>query len=121
MSILDIKKTKKIYFISSLLVLLFSIIYEIFSHGVYSNYMIFAFLIPLIFGYLLFKIEPKVLKEASIISINLYHCLLSTITVGLLIKGFLDIYGTTNSLFKVYIILSIVLIILIIFFYKKKK
>ena len=46
------KKTG-IYLGISVFVFIFGQIYEYFSHGVYSNYMIFAFLIP--FAGLLFQ------------------------------------------------------------------
>ena len=51
--ILDINYYKKqgiVYVIVSLVTLAFGFVYELFSHNVISNYMIFAFLIPLILG-----------------------------------------------------------------------
>ena len=50
---LDIKKIKEqgtIYIIVTLVCILFAMIYESFSHGVISNFMVYAFTIPLIFG-----------------------------------------------------------------------
>ena len=37
-----------VYFGISTFIFIFSQIYEYFSHGVYSNFMVFAFLIPFI-------------------------------------------------------------------------
>ena len=59
------KKTLSYLFLS-LFVLLFGQIYEHFSHGVYSNYMIFAFLFPLLGLFLpnlLLRLLPKKGRE----------------------------------------------------------
>ena len=112
MSTLDTDKNKIIYLCISILVLVFSIIYEYFSHGVYSTYMIGAFLIPFLFGVL----GSSLFKNISNISMNLYHSWIATFTIFCIAKGFLEIYGTTNSLINVYLILSGVLFISFIIF-----
>ena len=49
-------RTSLIYLIVSLFCALFGAVYEMFSHEVYSYYMIYAFAFPLIGGTLLFQI-----------------------------------------------------------------
>ena len=113
LSILDIKRWTKKYLYFSIFLIGFSIIYECFSHGVYSNYMIFAFLIPLVLGYILL---PIVLNRAHWASVFCYHASIMTLTIGSVVKGVLDIYGTTNSLVIVYFIVGIVLQVISIIF-----
>lgn len=97
----------------------FGFIYELFSHGVYSNYMMFAFLIPFLLGSILFLVIGKLNLRVSNLSLNFYHSFVSTLTLGCIMKGFLDIYGTTNSLLNVYIYVSILLLILSVVFIRK--
>ena len=113
MSILDIKKTSIKYLFISLLTLIFGFIYELFSHEVYSNYMIFAFLIPLIGGSVIFLILYILkINNTNILAINCYHSLIATLTIESIIKGILDIYGTTNYLLNCYIYAGITLTII---------
>lgn len=61
-------KKNLFYLFLSLFVLVFGQIYEHFSHGVYSNYMIFAFLFPLLGLFLpnfLLRLLPKKGAEKS--------------------------------------------------------
>lgn len=102
--------------------MIIGIIYELFSHNVYSVYMQFAFVIPLILGFILSLIIyiVKPYKLPNRISMDLYNAAIATITIFSFIKGVLDIYGTTNSLINVYIIVSIILILLSIITNLKK-
>ncbi len=117
---LDINTTKKQiykYLLLSLFFLIFSLIYELFSHGVYSKYMMFAFSIPLILGTLLYLIifKFKINKRLSYIGMKIYNCFIITLTFGSIMKGFLDIYGTTNKFISIYLIISVFLLLLSIF------
>ncbi len=116
---LDTKKISLIYFIISLITMNFGFIYELFSHGVYSNYMMFAFLIPFLLGTILFLVIGKLKLKVSNLSLNFYHSFVSTLTLGCIMKGFLDIYGTTNSLLNIYLYVSILLLGLSIIFIRK--
>jgi len=120
LSILDIKKIRKNYLIYGIVLVLFALIYESFSHGVYSNYMIFAFLIPLIYG---FGGSFLLRDGASKFGNMFYNFGIITISVGSVFKGILDIYGTTNDLLYVYVIVGILFIIIgtIIYLYERKK
>lgn len=112
---LDTDKNRIIYLCISILVLIFSLIYEYFSHGVYSYFMIGAFLVPLIFG----AIGGSLLRDISILSINLYHSFIATLTIFCIAKGFLEIYGTTNSLINIYLAVSVILFISTIIFRRR--
>ena len=113
MSILDINdlKNKNKFIIGfSVFVLIFGIIYEMFSHGVISYYMIFAFLIPLInFLINIIFINSKI--KVNKLSKNLFSMSICTFTFLSIIKGVLDIYGTTNNLIFVYLIVGIILLV----------
>lgn len=113
---LDIKSNKKQiinYFIMSIFFLIFSSIYEYFSHGVFSSYMMYAFLIPFLLGSLIYEIIylTKSNKYLNKFAMKIYNCSILTFTLGSIMKGFLDIYGTTNNLINVYSKLGIILII----------
>ena len=117
-----IKKEIKKFIIISLLCAIFGIIYEIFSHQVYSIFMICAFMIPLIGGAgLYYTLNKKEKTRPTNISNNLYKSFLYTLTIASIIKGILDIYGTTNSLILVYVFMSSILFLLSIAFYLKTK
>ena len=111
MSILDIKKEINWFIVSIMFVLLFGVIYEVFSHQVYLPFMYLAFLVPLA-GLIIKLIIIKKEIMPSKISNNLLNASILTITLGSIIKGFLDIYGTTNSLISIYLILGCLYIIL---------
>lgn len=107
----------RLYFKIALAVLAFGFIYEQFGHGVYSNFMIYAFAIPLIFGTAFWQCVANI-KRRIVISksfTNLQGAAIATLTVGFIYKGILDIYGTAGSLTKVYWIAGGVLFIAMIF------
>lgn len=116
LSISDIKteqvhtvKIGFVYLIISIFCVLFGAVYEHFSHEVYSGYMIYAFLFPLLGGTLPFygmsllfcPLTPERL------TLNLYNSGIATLTVGSILKGVLEIYGTTNSLVRIYWVVGI--------------
>ena len=104
MSILDINDLKRenIFIIGfSIFTLVFGIIYEMFSHGVISLFMILAFLIPLInliTNIIFINRKIKITK----LSKNFFSMSIYTFTFFSVIKGVLDIYGTTNNLIIIY-------------------
>ena len=84
--------------------ILFSAVYELFSHEVYSSYMIYAFLFPLLGGLLPFTLlmhAPARLRPDMLV-LCLYNSGLAALTAGSLFCGVLEIYGTTNRLSHVY-------------------
>lgn len=101
-------RTSLIYLIVALFCAFFGAIYERYSHEVYSYYMIYAFAFPLVGGTLPFHILSLSKSTAYPRSFarNLYHSGIATLTVGSVVRGILDIYGTTNSLSGYYWILG---------------
>ena len=107
-------KISFIYFCISLFLILFSAVYEYLSHGVYSYFMIYAFCIPLVFGGFVYfikavKANPSKLPSASD---TLYSASIATFTVGSILKGVLDIYGTTNRNIIAYPIIGSAILII---------
>ena len=114
LSILDIKKVRRNYLLYSLFLIVLAIIYESFSHGVYSNYMIFSFIIPFIYGFcgsFLINIGGSKLGN------TFYNLGIITLSIGSVFKGILEIYGTTNILLYVYIVIGLFMAILGIIVY----
>lgn len=99
----------------TLFVALFGAVYEAFSHGVYSYYMLYAFAFPLVLGVLpalLLGLRRKSLPR-PIQSIG--NAAIATLTVGSLVSGALEIYGTTNPLTAVYWLLGGALLLTALF------
>lgn len=97
------------YLLASLATAVFGVVYEHFSHGVTSLFMVCAFLIPLLGGtaaLLLHRHTPDSTGK------TLYNLGLLTLTVGSLMQGILEIYGTTNHLCRTYWIAGLALILL---------
>ena len=122
-------------------------IYEHFSHGVYSNYMIFAFMIPLAAGAFPNLIAAAANKKRAhsgfyysasgsnhadsgsnraasglrSAASGLQLAAVATLTVGSLVKGALEIYGTTNRLTAVYPVAGIALLTAALLMYFKQQ
>lgn len=114
-------KISKIYLGISAFCIVFAAIYEYFSHEVYSVFMIFAFLIPFLGGTLVFytikRFTIKSMPGESLV--RLYNCGIATLTVGSIFQGVLEIYGTTNSLVNVYLVVGGLLVISAITIYAR--
>ena len=101
----DTNNLKITYIITTLFILLFSLVYENFSHGVMSINMLTAFIYPII-GYILIS-----RKKTNVLTINLVNMSVITLTLYNIMKGVLDIYGTTNNLINIYLYIGIILVI----------
>lgn len=77
-------------------------VYELFSHEVYSYWMIYAFAIPLVGGVIPMVVLLLRHKLPSVRSLMLWHFGLVTLTVGSVMQGVVAIYGSTNRLIAVY-------------------
>ena len=97
-------KTAFVYLFVSILCALFGAVYELCSHEVYSFYMIYAFCFPLVGGVLPFSALSLWGRGVypSAASSGAYHAGVATLTVGSIVRGVLDIYGTTNALSRIY-------------------
>jgi len=98
------RKVGFVYFFIALFCILFAAVYEHFSHQVYSNYMIYTFMFPLFGGALPFAVIFIFGKKHTPgrLSFNLYNSGIAALTVGSILKGVLEIYGTSNGLISVY-------------------
>ena len=119
LSILDLKQERTRIIISIISCIIFSFIYELFSHGVISFYMCISFIFPLL---LLIEVLIIIKKKINIkvISHNLFKSGILTFTIYFVIMGVLEIYGTTNSLVIVYPMLGLSLLVLSIIIHLKK-
>ena len=108
-------KTGMTYLAVSLVIAAAGAVYGLFGHGVYSYYMTYAFMIPLLAGAM-----PHLIAALSHIkndghvsgkdmtafgryfSEDARAAVIAALTTGSLVKGALDIYGTTNALIAVY-------------------
>ena len=103
----------RLYVLAAVNAAVFSAIYEHFSFGVYSPFMIFAFAVPLLMGALAFLLLGRALKKTGTsvpaLVCKIWHAAVATLTVGFLFRGVLDIYGTSSPLGAVYWIASAVL------------
>lgn len=92
---------------------LFGAIYEIFSHQVYSYFMIYAFAIPLVCGALPYAILAwRSMREPDARTMRFWNWAIAAFTLGSLFKGVLDIYGTTNKWLVVYPVIGGVMVVL---------
>ena len=100
------------YLVASLILAAAGAVYEFFSHGVYSNHMIYAFIYPLVMGCLPYLADSRgIIKKAGPVGETLLLASIATLTIGSVIKGVLEIYGTTSFLTTVYPVLGAVLLI----------
>ncbi len=91
---------------------LFGAVYEVFSHQVYSYFMLYAFAIPLVMGALPYTVLLLKEKYPGKLFLNLWNTAIATLSIGSVFAGVLAIYGTTNSLIVVYPIAGGLLILI---------
>ena len=104
-------RTGVTYVIVALLCAVAGGVYECFSHGVWSGFMVYAFLFPLSlgarpFGWMALRGGSQPRRWTC----NFHHAGVATLTVGSFFEGALAIYGTTNRLTIVYWIAGIALL-----------
>lgn len=103
----------------SIFVGVFAAIYEHYGHGVMSNAMIFAFLYPLLLGFLptivlacLRSVRKMEYAGGIRAGVNLLYSGIASLTVGSIVTGVVEIYGTTYYLLVVYSYVGVVLTVL---------
>lgn len=116
MSISAIKFQRRCYAGAAAFCLLFGIVYEVFSHHVYSVFMIGAFAVPLLGGGIA---ELLLRKGKPLLSRQLWGGGVIWLTLGCIYKGVLDIYGTTNRLLIVFPVVGILQLIIALLIPKK--
>lgn len=98
------KKLAKGYGVVTVIVLLFSVIYEYNSHGVYSLHMMGLALYPLVGGVMVFSLLARFARRWSPhwLTVAAYQAAILSFMFGSLVKGVLDIYGTSSLYAGVY-------------------
>lgn len=105
-------RTSLAYLLLAVLCALFGAVYEHFSHEVFSPFMLYAFGFPLAGGAVPFSVLALYARRLpGRVSRNLYHSGIASLTVGSLMQGVLEIYGTTSRLLRVYWIAGAVLLL----------
>ena len=92
----------KAYLLATVGCAIFGAVYELFSHEVYSCFMICAFLLPLLLGAIPFVLLRMRGKPFPGRAAELVHAGVAALTVGSILQGALEIYGTSNPLTAVY-------------------
>lgn len=114
-------KTCFAYLLTGVICAVFGAVYEHFSHGVYSFWMAYACLFPLVLGAIPFGMAFMQGKSCPTPwALRLWHSGVVTWTVGSIIEGVLEIYGTTNHLTIVYWVAGGALLLLSRMVRKKK-
>lgn len=88
---------------------IFGFVYECFSHGVRSAFMIFAFAVPLAAAGFCFAIKKLHRPAAGTITRNALGSAVAALTLGSLVRGALDIYGTYSPYVVIYLIAGAIL------------
>ncbi len=102
------KKSLFIYIGVTIFAGIFSFVYELFSHQVYSNAMIYWFAIPLVLGVapnLVATTNPR-FDVGSAWQKTMQAFAVATLSVGLILQGIVEIYGTTNSLINYFFVVG---------------
>ncbi len=86
------KTTVIVYLVSTFFLIAFNSIYSLFSHGVTSPFMSYAFAYSLVLGVGGFVLLGS-LKLENRIAFNLYNAGIATLTVGSVLHGIIDIAG----------------------------
>ena len=92
------------YLAASLFLAVFGLIYEHFSHEVYSYYMMYAFLLPLAGGALPTLLLALYSGETfpGWLPQQLWATGIAVLSIGCIFAGVLEIYGTTHYLLRIY-------------------
>ncbi|MBO5228836.1 MAG: hypothetical protein J6B39_07590 [Lachnospiraceae bacterium] len=111
-------KTAFVYILVTIFCAVFGAVYEYFSHEVYSYFMLYAFIFPLVSAGAFLCMSLNLMKKSPGAGIrNLYHSGIATLTVGSIMRGVLDIYGTTNWLISIYWVVGTLLVVVSIICY----
>lgn len=108
------KKRLRNYVIIVFVSAVFSIVYEFFSHQVYSNFMIYIFTIPLILG----VVVQLVLLMRPNLDVNnpwqrtAQDFAIASLMAGSALQGIVEIYGTTNQYIVFYFVVGLLLLAL---------
>ena len=95
---ISMKKGMLIYLAVSLFCLLFSLVYNQFSHGVHSPFMTWLFAWPLVLGCLPCGafLLLRALRPPKRLTVNIYNSGVAALTVSSLLRGIFEIAGTAS-------------------------
>ncbi len=93
----------KAYLLATVGCAIFGAVYELFSHEVWSCFMIGAFAFPMLLGAIPFFLMQKRGKLFPGKAADLIHAGVAALTVGSILQGALEIYGTSNPLTIAYL------------------
>lgn len=93
---MNTKTTVKIYVFATLFCIAFSYVYSLFSHDVSSPFMSYAFVFSLVLGVFGFIVLGR-LDLNNRIAFNLYNAGITTLTVGSILRGIIDIAGADTA------------------------
>ncbi len=108
------------YVLITLFVAVFGAVYEHFSFGVYSYFMLYAWMVPFVMGVLPSVFLACSKKHVAIRDAGrrLWHDAVAVLTLGSLFTGVVQIYGTQSAWSYVYALIGIVFAVLA-FIYRK--
>ena len=107
--------------IAALVTAVFGMVYEIFSFGVFSFAMIYAFGFFAVGGVLFWRLIGIRKKTIPVLSACFWNAGLATLTVGSLLKGVLDIYGSSNSLLIIFPVLGVADMLVCVLFRRRRQ
>lgn len=99
-----------IYLVISMILAVAGAVYEHFSFGVWSNFMVYAFMIPLAGGALPYMLRYLRGTRKDAKSEWVWHAGIATLTIGSIVHGILAICGRPNHLTVVYLIAGLALL-----------
>ena len=95
----------------------FGMIYELFSHEVYSYWMIYSFMFPLAAGLALVIMALSCRRPPARRFLNTFNAASATLTLGSISAGVVAIYGSTNVLVKIYPVIGGLMLLVSVFFF----
>ncbi|MCO5451312.1 hypothetical protein [Enterococcus faecium] len=111
------KKAFYSYFISSVLLFIFPWIYHHFSHGVTSQALRWVWVIPMVGGAFLFIFKKILNTFQNRLAFNLFNTGLTSYIVGMILKGILEIAGTSSPYIGIYPMIGMIILGISLFIY----
>lgn len=110
----SVKKSLFIYIGVTIFAGIFSFEYELFSHQVYSNFMVYLFVVPLVLGVIPNALALAILRldVGNAWQKTVQAFAVATLSVGSVLQGIVEIYGTTNSLINYFFIAGSVFLLM---------
>ena len=101
-SVKELKKQLAIQLAVTVFTAFAGAVYEHFSHGVYSYFMIYAFAFPLLMGVAPYSVMLMRGRTPDRIFLNLWNAAIAALCTGSFFAGVLAIAGYTNAKILVY-------------------